>query len=191
MPSDTSRLLAIDIGTKLGWCVMYDGQPIEIGVWNVDKVHSHPQDFERWLHIDRFIQAKIDAHKITGLVFEFVHAATFASSRATELHCGARAIIQMAAHRNGIEPVGIPVNTIKACVCKGGAKKEQIIEAVSRLGFAVMDDNEADAVAVAVTALRIEAGLHDVSHLKPTGRRKKTGGKKSKAKAPAKKKGKK
>lgn len=180
MPSDTSRLLSVDIGSKMGWAVWYEGQPVEIGTWDVNKVHKNPDDHARWSHIFDFFDRIIKVHKITALVFEYVHPSVFLSARAAELHLGGRAILQMVAHRHGMNPVGIPVNTIKSCLVKGGANKEQMIDAVSELGYGVEDDNQADAVAVGVTALRIEEGSHDVSHLQPTARRrKKTGGKKA------------
>lgn len=180
MPSDTSRLLSVDIGTKMGWAVFYEGQPVEIGTWDVNKAHKSPDDHARWSHIYDFFDRKIEVHGITAVVFEYVHPQTFLSARAAELHLGGRAIVQMVAHKNGLNPIGIPVNTIKACLVKGGASKVQMIDAVAKLGYGVDDDNQADAVAVGITALRIEEGTHDVSHLKPTARRKKTGGKKPK-----------
>jgi Holliday junction resolvasome RuvABC endonuclease subunit len=55
---------------------------------------------------------------------------------------------------------GVPVGTIKRHVTgKGNADKEAVIAAVQALGFAPVDDNEADALALLDWALKSGGAL--------------------------------
>ena len=50
---------------------------------------------------------------------------------------------------------GVPVGTIKRHISgKGNASKDDVIKAVCELGFAVSDDNEADAIALLNLAIQ-------------------------------------
>ena len=64
------------------------------------------------------------------------------------------------AEANRIPYQGVPVGTIKRHVTgKGNADKQAVIDAIRRLGFAPVDDNEADALALLHWAIAYDVGV--------------------------------
>lgn len=72
---------------------------------------------------------------------------------AAHVYDGMLATLTAWCEAHGIPYRGIPVGTIKRFVTgKGNASKGDVIAAMRARGFAVVDDNEADALAILITA---------------------------------------
>lgn len=139
-------LLALDLGTKMGWATLQDvcGAPvIDSGVENFKPTRFASTGmryamFGKWLR---------ELRDVTHVVFEEVRR--HAGVDAAHAYGGYMATVQTFCEEQGIEYNAVAVGTIKKFwTGKGNAKKDKMIaEAISR-GFKVSDDNEADALAL-------------------------------------------
>jgi Holliday junction resolvasome RuvABC endonuclease subunit len=60
----------------------------------------------------------------------------------------------------GVPYQGAPVGTIKKFLTgQGNANKQAMIDAARKLGFSPADDNEADAIAILLWAIKTQGGL--------------------------------
>jgi Holliday junction resolvasome RuvABC endonuclease subunit len=149
------NLLAIDIGTTTGWArCSRDGT-----------VHSGSQSFaprrmeaagQRWLKFRAFlVEQRQQAGDIHAVYYEDVkqHAGTLAA----HVYGGFLACLEMwcAANNIPLRPVGVG-QVKKHWTGKGNAKKDEMIVAAKAKGFAPVDDNHADALAILSLARAIE-----------------------------------
>lgn len=139
-------VLALDLGTKLGWAVRArDG-----AVWHGTEAFTPRKNWtpgQRWLRARSFLTDLIVRHQATVIAYEDVkrHMGTDAAHAYGAFLC----IVQMVAdsHRATLQPVG--VGTIKKHFTgKGNAAKEEMIAEARRRGFSPGSDNDADALAV-------------------------------------------
>ena len=140
-------ILALDLGQRTGWAVRSRDGAIASGVHEF-----RPGRFEGggmiWLRFRAWLQ---EVDETTGgvrvVVFEEVRR--HLGTGAAHAFGGFLAHLTAWAEANKIRYQGVPVGTIKRhIVGKGNAGKQAVIDAVSRLGFAPADDNEADALAL-------------------------------------------
>ena len=107
--------------------------------------------FKHWL-----TEVKNMAGSLEAVYFEEVRR--HAGTSAAQVYGGFLAHAAAWCEHHGIPYQGVPVGTIKRHVTgKGNASKGAVIEAVRAHGFAPVDDNEADALALLLWAL--EAGV--------------------------------
>lgn len=140
-------VLALDLGTRTGWALRSAEGLITSGT-----EHFRPQRFEgggmRYLRFKRWLtEIKAAAGDIDEVYFEEVrrHIATDAA----HAYGGFLAVLTSWCEHHGIAYQGVPVGTIKKYATgKGNADKAAMIEAMRSRGFAPVDDNEADALAL-------------------------------------------
>ncbi len=145
--SPEHTVLALDLGTHTGWALRSARALITSGT-----EHFRPHRFEgggmRYLRFKRWLtEVKSTAGGIDEIYFEEVrrHLATDAA----HAYGGFLAVLTSWCEHHGIAYQGVPVGTIKKYATgKGNADKAAMIEAMRARGFAPVDDNEADALAL-------------------------------------------
>lgn len=140
------NILALDLGTKLGWAVRArDG-----AVWHGTEAFTPRKSWtpgQRWLRARSFLTDLIVRHQATVIAYEDVkrHVGTDAAHAYGAFLC----IVQMVAdsHRATLQPVG--VGTIKKhWTGKGNADKDAMLAQARARGFRPETDNDADALAI-------------------------------------------
>jgi Holliday junction resolvasome RuvABC endonuclease subunit len=141
-------ILALDLGTKLGWA--YSDCGIFHGVENLHPYKHCPRAFRfakftEWLnrtHADVIVYEDIKRH---------------AGTAAAHMWGGYEAILLAHCLRNGIETAWLGVGEIKRhATGKGNAPKNEVIAAMRARGFEPTDDNDADALALLFAYLERE-----------------------------------
>jgi Holliday junction resolvasome RuvABC endonuclease subunit len=139
-------ILALDLGTTTGWALR-DGQDITSGTVTF-KPGRYQGGGMRFLRFMRWL-GEMPHLSIDAVLFEEVRR--HAGTDAAHIYGGFLAHLTAWAEKNGIPYCGIPVGTIKrAATGKGNASKAEMIAAVRAAGYAPADDNEADAIAIAM-----------------------------------------
>ncbi|WP_315132834.1 hypothetical protein [Achromobacter marplatensis] len=139
-------ILALDLGTKLGWAVLSRDGRIVHGTEAFTPRKSWTPG-QRWLRARSFLTDVIVRHQVHAIAYEDVkrHAGTDAAHAYGAFLC----LVQMVAdsHRTALLPVG--VGTIKKhWTGKGNADKDAMKAQAKVRGFSVVDDNDADALAI-------------------------------------------
>ncbi len=141
-----NTILAIDLGTQMGWALYTKGQPVISGSMSL-KPSRFSGGGERYLRFLKFLEATHDMFKVDMVVYEEVrrHSSTDAA------HVYGSFMGHLSSWCEGKTPTipysSIPVGTIKKhATGKGNASKEMMIEAAIALGYKPADDNEADAL---------------------------------------------
>lgn len=143
--------LSLDLGTKFGWAVGWpDGRMTHghhrLQVSRFDGGGMRYLRFRMWL--DEIERA---AGPLKRIVFEEVrrHAATDAA----HVYGGLLATMQAWCEERNVPYGGVPVGQIKRFATgSGAAKKQAMIAAARERGFPITDDNEADALFIALGA---------------------------------------
>ena len=141
------KILALDLGTKTGWAVYLADQKILSGTENFKSTRFEGGGmrylrFKNWLDEMSKLSNGIDQ-----IYFEEVRR--HIGVDAAHAYGGFLAHLTAWCEADNIPYLGIPVGTIKKHITgKGNASKNQIIQAVTELGFNPSDDNEADALAL-------------------------------------------
>jgi Holliday junction resolvasome RuvABC endonuclease subunit len=147
------KILALDCSTKTGWALLDEnGRIIESGVQSFDKRRGESNGlvflrFRSWLSkLIEFLPGGVGL-----LVYERAH---MRGGAATELCVGMQTRVQEAAAERQIESLPVPSTTLKKWATGNGrAGKLEMIQACRQhLGRPPEDDNEADAVLLAVYA---------------------------------------
>lgn len=147
-------ILALDLGTKLGWAVRARDGRIVHGTEAFTPRKSWTPG-QRWLRARSFLAETIVRHQVHAIAYEDVkrHAGTDAAHAYGAFLC----LVQMVAdsHRTALLPVG--VGTIKKhWTGKGNADKDAMKAQAKARGFSVVDDNDADALAILHWAVDLE-----------------------------------
>jgi hypothetical protein len=143
----TGSLLALDLGTHMGWALRSRSGVISSGT-----NHYKPGRFEGagmafvrfggWLD-----EVSRNGGPLASVVFEEVRA--HAGTLAAQVYGGFLAHLTAWCERKSVPYLGVSVGTIKRhATGKGNASKDEVIAAVRRRGFNPGDDNEADALAL-------------------------------------------
>ncbi|MFY2608251.1 hypothetical protein [Achromobacter ruhlandii] len=145
-PTLNVNILALDLGTKLGWAVRArDG-----AVWHGTEVFTPRKSWtpgQRWLRARSFVTDLVVRHQVHAIAYEDVkrHVGTDAAHAYGAFLC----LVQMVAdsHRAALMPVG--VGTIKKhWTGKGNADKAAMEAQARARGFRPESDNDADALAI-------------------------------------------
>ena len=139
-------MLALDLGTTTGYCVGDRREALISGVWSLK-----PDRFSgagmRFVRFRQYLDSLHLALEIEVIYFEEVRA--HKGVDAAHIFGGLMATLQAWCEDNAIPYQGIPVGTIKKhATGKGNANKEAMMAAMRDLGFEVVDDNHADAIAL-------------------------------------------
>jgi len=148
-------LLALDLGTTLGWAVFGPQGFVESGSMCLKhKTTEKITDVERRLRLYSFLDRKSRQYNTSNIAVEQVNAATMRGNRQRELHYGDRAVLELVCAQRAIPLHYAPVGSVKKhATGNGAAKKDQMISAMITRGYHVTDDNEADALSVALFIL--------------------------------------
>jgi len=140
------NILALDLGTTTGFAILKN-KNITHGF-----VSFKPQRFEgggmRYLRFNKWLNEILTLiGKIDAIYFEEVRR--HLGVDAAHAYGGFLAHLTAFCEERKIPYSGVPVGTIKKHVTgRGNASKKEIVEAVNKLGYAVNDDNQADAIAL-------------------------------------------
>jgi crossover junction endodeoxyribonuclease RuvC len=146
-------ILALDLGAKTGWALAKGAEIVASGT-----SEFRPGRFEgagmTFLRFDRWLDDLLhNAGTLDLVAFEEVRA--HAGTLAAQVYGGFLAHLTAWCERNAVPYRGVPVATIKRHVTgKGNAPKDAMVGAVRARGYAPRDDNEADAIALALFALQ-------------------------------------
>jgi len=139
------KALALDLGTTTGFAVGGADHMIS-GVWNLK-----PGRFDGGgMRFVKFRQRLNELHQACGLDgVWFEEVRNHKGVDAAHIYGGLMATLTAWCEENKLPYEGVPVGTIKKNFCgKGNANKDAMIAEAVRRGFAPIDDNEADAIAI-------------------------------------------
>lgn len=138
-------VLALDLGTKCGFCVGSEASQVS-GVWDL-KGGRFSGGGMRFVHFKARLNEIRAAFPISRVVFEEVRR--HRGTDAAHIYGGLLAIITEWCEDNSIPYEGVPVGTIKKhWTGSGNASKEQMLAECAEREISVADDNEADAIAL-------------------------------------------
>ena len=139
-------IIAIDPGTKCGWCVRGNTTTdIVSGVWNL-KGGRFEGGGMRFLRFRHYLEETIRCSRPAMIVYEEVRR--HMGTDAAHIYGGIVGQLTSICEEQRIPYRAIPVGTIKKYATgKGNAGKTAMIEAAQKQwpGFMPLDDNEADA----------------------------------------------
>ena len=150
-------LLALDLGSTLGWAVQLPDRSITSGT-----ATFRPSRFEgggmAWLRFRRWLDGMATtAGPFGSIVFEEVRR--HAGTTAAHVYGGFLAHLSAWCEQAGVPYQGVPVGTIKRFATgRGNADKAAVIAAMQARGFRPADDNEADALALLLWAIETRGG---------------------------------
>ncbi|HEY5793427.1 MAG TPA: hypothetical protein VIU82_00305 [Bosea sp. (in: a-proteobacteria)] len=138
--------LALDLGTTTGYCVGDRREALISGTWSLK-----PQRFEsggmRYVKFRKQLDTLHSTFGLKQIWFEEVRA--HKGVDAAHAYGGFMATLQAWTEDNSVPCAAVPVQAIKKFATgKGNANKEAMMAAVRDLGFEVVDDNHADAIAL-------------------------------------------
>ena len=150
----TGAVLALDLGTKLGWAIRHADQRIESGARDFSP-ERHEGDglrflrFRAWLH-DTKQRLEAAGERLELIRYERVDfVPAYAGANAAHIYGGNWATVTMWAEHHGIPYEGVSPSTVKKAIAgHGHAKKPAIMAAVRAMGFNPATADEADALAV-------------------------------------------
>ncbi len=149
-----TTILALDLGTTTGWALAQTDAQITSGSQSFK-----PQRFEgggmRFLRFKRWLtDIKQCSSDISLIVFEEVRR--HAGVDAAHVYGGFMGQLTAWCEHHQIPYEGVPVGTIKKhATGKGNASKDQMIQAMQARNHSVVDDNEADALALLYWAIEM------------------------------------
>jgi Holliday junction resolvasome RuvABC endonuclease subunit len=149
-----ARILGIDPGTNCGWAVVENGKVLASGVWDL-KPRRHEGGGMRFVKFrGSLLQIIRDMGPPGSVAYEEVRR--HAGTDAAHVYGGIVAMLSSTCEELKLPYIGIPVGTVKKYATgKGNADKESMVAAAAGiLGRAPKDDNEADAIFVALAAVR-------------------------------------
>jgi hypothetical protein len=151
-------VLALDLGTMLGWAIQLDGGTVESGTMSY-RPSRYDGGGMRYLRFRGWLDSVArDAAGLSAVYFEEVRR--HAGTDAAHVYGGFLASLTAWCEQNGIPYEGVPVGTIKRHVSgKGNADKAAVFGAVRSRGFNPTDDNEADAIAILLWAIDTRGGV--------------------------------
>lgn len=155
---DKTMILGLDCATKTGWAITRnDGTIYESGVMDFSKRRGESNGamflrFRVWLS---------DILKINSIAFIAYEQAHHRGGAATEISVNLTGRVQEQCAALGLEYVAVHTATLKKWATGSGrAEKAQMMaRVVPLLGRAPIDDNEADAVLIAMWAHENYGGL--------------------------------
>ena len=150
--------LCLDLGTTTGWALRTPEQTIVSGT-----VSFKPGRFDgggmRYLRMRGWLEHVAETSgRLNQILFEEVRS--HAGTDAAHVYGGFLATLSAWCEQNAIPYQGVPVGTIKRFIAgKGNADKAAVIAAVRARGYAPVDDNEADAIAILLWAIETRGGV--------------------------------
>ncbi len=141
----TGAVLALDLGTKLGWAIRHADQRIESGARDFSP-ERHEGDGLRFLRFRAWLHDTKQRLETAGEQLGFIR---YERVDFVPAYAGANA-----AHIYGGPYEGVSPSTVKKAIAgHGHAKKPEVMEAIRKLGFNPATADEADALAVLMTPM--------------------------------------
>ena len=143
-------LLALDLGTSMGFAIFKEGKFIsgtkKLGTYK-ERFGARFHEFRKWL------LNIIEKHKIESVYFERVYG--HKGVEASHCYGGFMYTLASVCFQQNIPCVSFSVQAIKKFMTeKSNASKEEMISAVKCKGFNPETDDEADAIAIMLLALK-------------------------------------
>lgn len=158
-PSSTDPpILALDLGTHTGWAFQPTTGMVMIGSWDFTPTKGSPEGtrYARFLaSLDEFADINFDE----GVPFEVLYedVRRHIGTTAAHVYGGLLAHLKVWCLQRGIVPQPVGVGQIKKFwTGAGNATKEDMMSEARRRGYEVLDDNQADALALLIR--RLEEG---------------------------------
>ncbi|MEC5164050.1 hypothetical protein [Janthinobacterium sp. CG_S6] len=150
------NILALDLGTQGGWALSLCGGAVKSGSESFapGKCGGYGQ---RWMAFRTHLSSVRDmaGGELQAVYYEDVkrHVSTLSA----HAYGGFLAMLQAWCATNNVRLIPVGVGTIKKhWTGAGNAKKAEMIDVARAKGFAVIDDNQADALAILSLARHLE-----------------------------------
>jgi Holliday junction resolvasome RuvABC endonuclease subunit len=143
-------VLGIDPGSRSGWALVCDGKLARSGVWQLKTENDRPgQRFRRFRDC---LVGVIDLGPAAVNLIGYEQRKGQGGSYAAHLHGGIVAHIEELAERHGVPYTSVHPSTLKLWATGYGKadKAAMMAEASRRAGRDVIENNEADAILVAL-----------------------------------------
>lgn len=142
-----TAIMSLDLGTTTGWMVKVRGGASVHGFWRL-KGGRFEGGGMRFLRFQGKLDEVHSLNPLSAIFYEEVRR--HMGTDAAHIYGGLLGVLSSWCEARSIPYEGVPVGTIKkALTGKGNAGKPQMIKAVQALGYtAVVDENEADAIAI-------------------------------------------
>ena len=150
--NNNTTILAVDPGTKSGWCLRKPSGRVLSGVWNL-KGGRFEGGGMRYVRFRRLLEEIMASAEVSQVVFEEVRR--HMGVDAAHVYGGLIAEITELCEQHKIPYEGIPVGTIKKYATgKGNASKKMMLDAAYSKwpDVEIKDDNQADAMWLAECA---------------------------------------
>jgi len=151
------RLLALDTSTHVGWALFaHPHRVVDFDTWEMPEGNSYDDMGTRWCAFDFWLSGMIRTHRPGIVAFEAPISPNMpmrkSNTRTMRLLHGITVVAEtVCARHGGVRCIEVPNSTAKLrLVGDHRAKKPAMIAAALRLGHQVADDNQADAIAVAL-----------------------------------------
>lgn len=143
-------LLALDLGTSLGFAILKDNKFIS----GTKKLSKYKELFgERFYNFRKWLLGVIEQHQIDVVYFERVYG--HSGTEAAHVYGGLMYALGAICFQHNIPCNGLTVQAIKKFMTgKGNATKEEMITAAQQKGFAPKTHDEADAIAIMLLAIK-------------------------------------
>ena len=154
----TGSILALDLGTSTGWAMSPPSGPIASGTMSF-RPSRYDGGGMRYLRFRNWLNQFVTGGDVIQAVY-FEEVRRHVGTDAAHIYGGFLACLSAWCEENGLAYQGVPVGTIKRFTTgKGNADKAAVIAALRELGFSPTDDNEADALAILLWALKTNGGV--------------------------------
>jgi crossover junction endodeoxyribonuclease RuvC len=138
------KILALDPATTTGYCSDKGSGILKLGILGKTERPEKLLAFYNYLH------DTIKKEEITHLVYERPGGSHYNSLVS---HASLEAMILLVCQMRELYYLGYSASSIKKYITgKGNASKQEVIDAVKKLGYDPYDDNEADAIAIFLLA---------------------------------------
>ncbi len=146
------NILALDLGTHLGYAILSDEKIISGTKKLKNKTFGQRfSEFFKWLY------EILDCYEIDKVYFERVRR--HLGTEAGHVYGAFMYVLAVVCEDLKIPYEGCEVGEIKKYITgHGRATKNDVVKAVSNLGFSPADDNEADAISILLLAIAKEEG---------------------------------
>ena len=146
------NILALDLGTHLGYAILREKEIISGTKKLKNKTFGQRfSEFIKWLY------QILDCYEIEKVYFERVRR--HLGTEAGHIYGAFMYILAAVCEAHQIPYEGCEVGEIKKYIAgHGRATKDDIVKAVSNLGFSPADDNQADAISILLLAIAKEEG---------------------------------
>lgn len=145
------RVLGIDPAKKCGWAVLAEGRLVDSGTWLLTGSGGSGL---RFLMLQRHLEEAVRSYDIDTVFYE---RPGHLKGDAILAINGLVAIVEAYCEGAGLSYREVSPGEAKMAVgCAGNAGKPEVMAAVERLypGAATRDDNEADAIAIALAGIQ-------------------------------------